>query len=140
MVFLLACSVVAWKTCVQPTIALSTAHSEFLAANNTGNLGLFIRAVLDELLQYRREEMTMYEEKDACRMVADSTAPTRQMHHIAIRDFALQDWTERNIITLKVCASNMNASDMFTNQVGKILFARHNYHISCRTIFFWIYP
>jgi hypothetical protein len=50
MVFFLAGAVVAWKTSVQPTFALSTAESEFLAARDTGRLGLFIRAVLAELL------------------------------------------------------------------------------------------
>jgi hypothetical protein len=62
----------------------------------------------------------------ACRMVDDSTEPTCQMRHIAIRDFALQDWTERNLISLTACASNANASDMFTKQVGNILFARNH--------------
>jgi hypothetical protein len=42
MVFFLAGAVVAWKTRVQPTVALSTAESEFLAASNRGKLGLFI--------------------------------------------------------------------------------------------------
>jgi hypothetical protein len=84
--------------------------------------------------------MTGYEGNDACRMVADSTAPTHQMHHIAIRDFDLQDWTERNVIALMECASNVNASDMLTKKVGKILFARHNEHISSRTTFFRINP
>jgi hypothetical protein len=36
MVFFLAGDVVAWKNRVQPTIALSTAESEFLAARDTG--------------------------------------------------------------------------------------------------------
>jgi hypothetical protein len=140
MVFFLAGAVVAWKTRVQPTVALSTAESEFLAASDTGRLGLFIRAVLTELLQPQHAATTVYEDNDACRMVADSTAPTRQMRHIAIRDFALQDWTERNLISLTACASNANASDMFTKQVGKILFARHHDHISGRTTFFRINP
>jgi hypothetical protein len=73
-------------------------------------------------------------------MAADSTSPTRKMRHIAIRDFALQDWTERNLISLTACASNANASDMFTKQFGKILFARHHYHISGRTTLFRINP
>jgi hypothetical protein len=93
MVFFLAGAVVAWKTRVQPTVALSTAESEFLAASDTGRLGIFIRAVLAELLQPQHAATTVYEDNDACQMVADSTAPTRQMRHIAIHDFALQDWT-----------------------------------------------
>jgi hypothetical protein len=93
MVFFLDGSIVTWKTRVQPTVALSNAESEFLAASNTGRLGLFIRAVLAELLQPQHAATTVYEDNDACRMVAESTAPARQMRHIAIRDFALQDWT-----------------------------------------------
>jgi hypothetical protein len=73
-------------------------------------------------------------------MVADSTAPTHQMRHMFIRDFALQDWTEQNLIGLTACESNANAYDMFTKQVGKILFAYHNDHISGRTTFFQINP
>jgi hypothetical protein len=140
MVFFLAGAVVALKTRVQPTVALSTAELEFLAASDTGRLGLFIRAVLAELLQPQYAAMTVYEDNDACRMVANSTAPTRQMRHIVIRDFALQDWTKQNLISLTACSSNANASDMFTKQVGKILFARHHDHISGRTTFFRINP
>jgi hypothetical protein len=81
-----------------------------------------------------------YEDNDACRMVADSTASTRQMHHIDIRDFALQYWTERKLISLTACVSNANALDMLTKQVGKILFARHHDHISGRTTLFRINP
>jgi hypothetical protein len=62
-------------------------------------------------------------------MVADSTAPTLQMRHIKIRDLALQDWTERNLIDLTARASNANASDIVIKQVGKILCARHKDHI-----------
>jgi hypothetical protein len=140
MVLFLAGDVVAWKTRVQPTVALSTVESEFLAASNTGRLGLFIRALLTELLQPQHAETTVYEDNDACRMVADSTASTRQMRHITIRDFALQDWTERNLISLTACASNANASDMFNKQVSKIFFARHHDHISGRTTLFRINP
>jgi hypothetical protein len=140
MFFFLAGAVVAWKTRVQPLVALSTAELEFLAASDTGRLGLFIRAVLAELLQPQLAVTTVYEDNDACRMVANSTAPTRQMRHIAICDFALQDWTERNLIALTARASNANASDMFTNQVGNILFARHHDHISGRSTSFRINP
>jgi hypothetical protein len=49
MVFFLAGAVFAWKTHVQPTVALSTSELEFFAASDTGRLGIFICAVLDEL-------------------------------------------------------------------------------------------
>jgi hypothetical protein len=42
----------------------------------------------------------MYEDNDARIKVADSSAHKRQMRHIAIRDFTLQDWTDRDIVTV----------------------------------------
>jgi hypothetical protein len=41
--------------------SLSTAELEFLAASDTGRLGLFIRAVLAELLQPQLAATTVYE-------------------------------------------------------------------------------
>jgi hypothetical protein len=119
---------------------LSTAESEFLAASDTGCLVLFLRVVLDELIQHQCDATTVYEDNDACRMVADSIAPTRQMRHLAIRYFALRDLTERDLIARTACASNVNASDMFTKPVGKILCARYNDHISGQTTLFRINP
>jgi hypothetical protein len=74
---------------------------------------------MTELGQSQLQATAIYEDNDACIKVADSSAPTRQMIHIAIRDFTLQDWTDRDLVTLVSCPSNANASDMFTNQVGK---------------------
>jgi hypothetical protein len=60
MVFFLAGAVIAYKTRVRPTVALSTAESEFLVASNTGCLGLFIRAMLNKLLQHQNVATTFY--------------------------------------------------------------------------------
>jgi hypothetical protein len=92
MVSFLAGVVVAWKTCVQTTVVLSTAYSEFLAASDTGRLDLFIRAVLSELRQHQCAATNVYEDNQ--QMAADSMAPTRKMRHIAIHHFTPQDWTE----------------------------------------------
>jgi hypothetical protein len=46
MVFFLGGAVIAWKTRVQPTVSLSTAEPEFLAASDSGRLALFIRAIM----------------------------------------------------------------------------------------------
>jgi hypothetical protein len=65
MVFFLAGSVVAWKTCVQPTLELRKAELEFLAASDTGCLGLFVRAMLNELFQHQHATTTVYEKNDS---------------------------------------------------------------------------
>jgi hypothetical protein len=64
--FFLAGAVSAWKTRVQPTVALSTAESELLVESDTGRLGIFIRAVLNKLLQHQYAATTVYEDNDSC--------------------------------------------------------------------------
>jgi len=56
--------------------------------------------------------------------------PTKQTRHIDIRHCALNDWVERDLVTLEDCASGLNASDLATKQTGGILFARHLDNIS----------
>jgi hypothetical protein len=74
---------------------------------------------MKELGQSQLAATPIYEDNDACIKVAGSSAPTRQMKHIAIRDFTLQDWTDRDLVTLVSCPTNANTSDMFTKQVEK---------------------
>jgi hypothetical protein len=100
MAFFLSGAVIACKNRIQPTVAISTAESEFLTTSDTDRLGLFIRAVFDDLLQHQHVATTVYEDNGVCGMIEDATAPTHMMRNIDIRDFALQDWTERNLIAL----------------------------------------
>jgi hypothetical protein len=88
MVFFLAGAVVVWKTRVQPMVALITAESEFLSASNSGCLGLFIRVILYEPQQSQTAATNIYEDNDACIILANSSAATTKMWHIAMRDFA----------------------------------------------------
>jgi hypothetical protein len=59
MVFFLACAVIAWTTRAQPTVAFITAESEFIAAIDTGRLSLFIRSVINKLLQRQHASTTV---------------------------------------------------------------------------------
>jgi hypothetical protein len=69
---------------------------------------------MTELGQSQLAATTIYEYNYACIKVAGSSMPTRQIRHISIRDFALQDWTDHDLVTLVSCPSNADASDMFT--------------------------
>jgi hypothetical protein len=91
VVFLLAGSAVAWKTCVQLTASLPTTEAKFLSASDCGRLGLYLRRVLHEMHSRQQHATTTYNENSACISVFQSSHPTRHMRHLAIRAFALQD-------------------------------------------------
>ena len=46
--------------------------------------------------------------------------------HIDIKDFAIQDWVEQDLITLERIETSDNSSDALTKALARILFYRHN--------------
>ena len=54
---------------------------------------------------------------------------TKGTHHIDIRDFAIQDWVEQDLITLERIDTTNNSADAFTKNLPRILFNCHNDYI-----------
>jgi hypothetical protein len=76
----------------------------------------------------------IYEDNRGALLMSRAAQPTKQTRHIEIRQYALNDWVERDLVSLADCASGLNASDLATKQTGGILFARHLDNISGRLI------
>ena len=57
--------------------------------------------------------------------MANSRKPTSRTRHIDIRQFALCDWVERDLITLERVPTSLNMADHFSKQLGPLLFRRH---------------
>jgi hypothetical protein len=125
IVFKLAGAAIAWKCRVQPTVSLSSTEAEFLAASDAGKMGLYLRSILDELSVSQQFATVIYEDNRGALLMASAAQPTKQSRHIDIREYALLDWVERDLIALEDVASGLNASDILTKQTGPLLFARH---------------
>jgi hypothetical protein len=125
IVFKLAGAAIAWKCRVQPTVSLSSTEAEFLAASDAGRMALYLRSILDELSVSQQFATVIYEDNRGALLMASAAQPTKQSRHIDIREYALLDWVERDLISLEDVASGLNASDILTKQTGPLLFARH---------------
>jgi hypothetical protein len=125
IVFKLAGAAIAWKCRVQPTVSLSSTEAEFLAASDAGKMALYLRSILDELSVSQQFATVIYEDNRGALLMASAAQPTKQSRHIDIREYALLDWVERDLIALEDVASGLNASDILTKQTGPLLFARH---------------
>ena len=132
IVFKLAGAAIAWKCRVQPTVSLSSTEAEFLAASDAGKMALYLRSILDELGVAQQYATVIYEDNRGALLMANAAQPTKQSRHIDIREYALLDWVERDLITLEDVSSGLNASDILTKQTGPILFARHVDNLSGR--------
>jgi hypothetical protein len=126
IIMMLAGGAIAWKCRVQITISLSTTEAEILSASDAGRLALYLRSVLDELGHPQKHATDIFEDNRATVLISQTSHPTRQTHHIDIREFAvLLDWNDRGLIILESLDTSKNASDMLTKQCPKVLYARH---------------
>ena len=125
----LAGGTIAYKTKLQPTVALSSTEAEFMAACDAGKMILFIRSILWDLGIPQQAATVMYEDNDACTAMANAQKPTTRTRHMDIRYFALADWVERDIMILERVHTSINMADHMTKILDRTLFYRHVDHI-----------
>jgi KUP system potassium uptake protein len=99
----LAGGVIAYKTKLQVTVAMSSTEAEFMAACDAGKMILFIRSILWDLGVPQQAATVIYEDNDACTAMANAKKPTTRTstRHMDIRYFALSDWVEMDLMRLE---------------------------------------
>eukprot|EP00804_Cyclotella_cryptica_P030736 CCRYP_009176-RA/>CCRYP_009176-RA protein AED:0.05 eAED:-0.06 QI:0/-1/0/1/-1/1/1/0/645 len=121
----LAGGTIAYKTKMQPTVALSSTEAEFMAACDTGKMILFIRSILWDLGIPQQAATILYEDNDACTAMANAQKPTTRTRHMDIRYFALAEWVEHDIMILERIHTSINLADHMTKVLDRTLFYRH---------------
>jgi hypothetical protein len=120
---------IAYKTKLQPTVAMSSTEAEMMAACDAGKMLLFIRSILYDLHVPQQAASILYEDNDACTAMANAQKPTTRTRHMDIRYFALCEWVERDLIVLERIHTAINEADHFTKILDRTLFYRHVDHI-----------
>ena len=123
---------VLYKTRFQSTVALSSTEAEFIAACDAAKSILYVRSILSELGIAQDKATTLFEDNQGALLMANSGQPTKRTRHMDIKYFALQDWVEQDLITLKRIDTSDNEADTLTKCVGRTLFYRHNDYIMGR--------
>ena len=121
----LAGGTIAYKTKMQPTVALSSTEAEFMAVCDTGKMILFIRSILWDLGIPQQAATLLYEDNDACTAMANAQKPTTRTRHMDIRYFALAKWVEQDIMKLEHIHTSINLADHMTKILDRTLFYRH---------------
>ncbi|KAL7525465.1 hypothetical protein ACHAXR_001015, partial [Thalassiosira sp. AJA248-18] len=110
----LAGGTVAYKTKFQPTVAMSSTESEFMAAGDAGKMLLYARSILYDLLIPQEAASLIYEDNDAATAMANAGKPTTRTRHMDVRYFAICDWVERDLVLLDRVDTTQNLADHFT--------------------------
>jgi hypothetical protein len=121
----LAGGTIAYKTKIQPTVALSSTKAEFMAACEIGRMSLFVRSILWDLDIPQEAATIAYKDNDGCTAMGNAQKPTARTRHIDIKYFALCDWVERDLIHLERIDTSINIADHLTKPLSRVLFHQH---------------
>ena len=121
----LAGGTIFYKTAFQVTVALTSTEAEFIAACEAAKIILYIRSILDDINVKQDTATTLYEDNQGALLMANSGQPTKRTRHMDTKHFALQQWVDLDLLTLKRIATADNESDGMTKNLGRTLFYRH---------------
>ena len=122
---MLAGGPVGYKASLHPTVALSTTEAEFMQAAVFGRMMLYCRSVMWDLDIPQYAANIGYEDTEACTMMAMAQKPTPRTQHIDIKHQALCQWVEQDLVKLEKVDTTRNMADIYTKQLGQLLFRRH---------------
>ena len=58
-------------------------------------------------------------------LMADAKQPTKRTRHMDIKHFKIQEWVERDIVSMRRVPTKANVSDALTKPLHNDLFHRH---------------
>ena len=114
-----------YKTRFQPTIALSSTEAEFVAATDAGKSILYVRTILEELGLHQKDATVLYIDNNGALNMANQGQPTRNTRHMELKQFAIQQWVEKDLIVLKRITTQENYADAMTKVLGRTKFHQH---------------
>ena len=134
IIHMLAGGAIHYKTKYQDIVAQSTSEAEFIAAAETGKQILYNRSILDAIGLPQEQATTLYQDNQGALMMANAQKPTKRSKHMDIRHFALQDWVNCDLLTLRRITTAENYSDCMTKPLPRNLLYRHLDYIQGRIV------
>lgn len=113
---------------------MSSTEAEFTAACEAGKAILYVRSILNKINIPQYEATALYIDNNGALLMGNTQKPTPRTRHMDMKNFALTDWIERDMVIMKRISTSDNYSDGLTKPLGRQLHYRHNDYILVKHI------
>ena len=121
-VFLLCGCAVAWSSKLIRSICLSSAEAELVTLSATSRAGIWLVSVLKGLGITDLRPLVIHEDNRAAFLIAYGDSTTKNLKHVDIAHFYVQQLVEDGRVAVKPISGNENPADITTKAVPKALF------------------
>ena len=117
-VFMLNGGCVSWSSKLQPTVALSSAEAEYMAACAGVQEAIYLRRLLNDL-GYKQDQATViYEDNQGCIALSENPVLHKRTKHIDIRYHFTRERVESGEIALRYVATEHQLADLLTKALS----------------------
>ena len=90
-----------YKSKFQDTVATSSSEAEFTAACEAAKSICYVRSILDEIDVPQDSATLLFIDNQEALSMADAKQPTKRTRHMDIKHFKIQEWVERDIVSMR---------------------------------------
>jgi hypothetical protein len=120
---------VSWNSKRQPTVALSTAEAEYMAATQATKEALWLKQLLNELGFTQSQAIRIHSDNQGCIALTKNPAYHSRTKHIDIRHHFIRDSVEAGDIELQYCATDDMVADVLTKALARDKHEKHTFSL-----------
>lgn len=110
---------ISWASKLQPTVALSSAEAEYMAACAAVQEAIHLRLLMHDLGFEQKEATVIYEDNQGCIALSDNPVFHKRTKHIDIRYHFIRERVTSKEIELKYVATEHQLADLLTKGLPK---------------------
>ena len=123
-IFMLAGAPLSWQSRQQPSVALSSMESEYMAACAAAQEAVWLIQLLKEFTCQFFHPVVIFEDNSACIAYVKNNNNPKRSKHIDVRYHFITDLVHANVITMVPVRTTDNIADIMTKPLDKHTFAR----------------
>ena len=104
---------------LHPSIALSTAEAEYIAATQATKTIKYLRYLLNELNVKQTKPTTIYEDNEACIAMAQNKMVTGRTKHIELKQHYVREQVAEQSIKFHHVSTQLQRADLFTKNLAR---------------------
>jgi hypothetical protein len=118
-VFLIGDTPISWRSKLQPSVALSSTESEYVALSNAAQEANYLRALLYEFGIDIDKPTIIYEDNQAAIAIANNAQYHGRLKHIDVRVHFVRDQVRAGQVRIEYCPTDQMVADIMTKPLPK---------------------
>ncbi|KAG0478031.1 hypothetical protein HPP92_012750 [Vanilla planifolia] len=106
----------------QTVVALSSAEAEYVAAARAIAPAVWLKRILEDIGEKQEEPMTIFHDSKSAIAISENLRSHDRTKHVAIKYHYIREAVERQEMQLKLCTTNLQPADIFTEALSRETF------------------